>query len=133
MKSVIIIEPNQPTALLINTASILGVILGDERKNIRGKDTFDLEGNIHKGVVKVPLPILQAGYEQIKEIWQKAKNQDNLFVADFSNVAQSCKSYEEYIEKCKNSSIDDFRFLGLALYVDKKKINKLTGFLKAFR
>lgn len=54
MKAVIILEPNQPLGLLVNTASVLSVTLGDVVESIRGVDTYDADGVRHPGVIRIP-------------------------------------------------------------------------------
>ena len=133
MKQVIILEPNQPIGLLINTASILAITLGDKIENLRGEDTIDKDGIPHPGVIYSPLPILQASKDELREIYKKALNDNDILVADFTTLAQSCKTYDEYIQKCMNTKNEDFEIIGLALYGPKKKINKLVGNLKVLR
>ncbi len=132
MKAVIVLEPNQPLGLLVNTASILAITLGDLVENIRGEDIIDKDGVKHLGVIKAPLPILQTNYDTLKDIYQKALKKD-ILVADFTKVAQSCKSYSEYITLTKSYSTFDMGLLGLALYGSKKEINKLVGNLKVLK
>ncbi|EDM23951.1 DUF2000 domain-containing protein [Caminibacter mediatlanticus TB-2] len=133
MKQVIILESNQPIGLLINTASILAITLGDKIENLRGEDTIDKDGIPHPGVIYSPLPILQASKDELREIYKKALNDNDILVADFTTLAQSCKTYDEYIQKCMNTKNEDFEIIGLALYGPKKKINKLVGNLKVLR
>jgi len=132
MKCVMIINPNLPLGLIANTSVILGIALGDNIKDIRGKDLVDLEGNKHIGVVHIPVPILQSTPKEIKEIYKKAEEKE-LFVADFIDVAQKCKTYNEYIDTLPKTSIDEIGFLGIIIYGNKKIINKLTGNLPLLR
>ena len=132
MKSVIILHPQQPLGLLVNTASILSVTLGSLIKDIRGADTIDKDEVKHLGVIKAPLPILQADKEVLNNIYKKALEKD-ILVADFTKVAQSCKSYDEYIALTRQYSTFDMGILGLALYGRKKEINKLVGNLKVLK
>jgi len=133
MKAVIILEPNQPLGLLVNSASVLSVTLGSVIDSIRGSDTYDANGVQHLGVIRIPLPILSAESETLLSIYDKARNDSSIMVADFTKTAQSCKSYDEYIEKCANTPTDKMGLLGLALYGERKKINKLVGNLKMLR
>jgi len=133
MKCVMIINPELPIGLIANTSAILGIALGDNIKDIRGKDLVDLEGNTHLGVVHIPVPILKSTPINIKEIYKKAEEHGDLFVADFIDVAQKCKTYEEYIELLPKTSVNDIGFLGIIIYGKKKVINKLTGNLALLR
>ena len=128
-----IINHELPLGLIANTSAILGIALGDNIKDIRGKDLIDLEGNIHLGVVHIPIPILQSTPIKIKEIYKKAEKIENIFIADFIDVAQRCKTYDEYINTLPKTSINEIGFLGLIIYGNKKIINKLTGNLSLLR
>ena len=55
----------------------------------------------------------------------------DIVVADFSDVAQLYKTYDEY----KISRIDskDINYFGIAIYGSKKQVNKLTGSIGLLR
>ena len=57
----------------------------------------------------------------------------DLIVVDFSDVAQRCNIYDEYIEKANQTPEDDFTYYGIAIYGTKKLVNKLTGSLPLLR
>ena len=133
MRTVIILEPHQPLGLLINTASILSITIRDVVENIRGEDTLDASGIKHLGVIKTPLPILSADSDTLRSIYEKVKNNDKFLVADFTKLAQSCKTYDEYTEKCLNTKNCDMKILGLAIYGKRKDINKIVGNLKTLK
>ncbi|MCB7429972.1 DUF2000 domain-containing protein, partial [Erysipelatoclostridium ramosum] len=47
--------------------------------------------------------------------------------------AQTCNVYEDWIVKAKNLPENQFHYLGIGLYGDKKKINRLCGSLPLYR
>ena len=57
----------------------------------------------------------------------------DLTVVDFSDLAQSCKTYDEFIGKMGGASEADLTYLGLAICGPKKKVNKLTGRMALLR
>ena len=57
----------------------------------------------------------------------------DLTVVDFSDLAQSCKTYDEFIEKMGCTPESDLRYFGVAIFGAKKKVNKLTGSLPLLR
>lgn len=73
------------------------------------------------------MPILKAPAGMISKLRLSLYNSEysDLTVADFSDTAQSCKTYDEYIDKI--SAAEDIRYLSLALCGAKKKINNFTG------
>ncbi len=51
----------------------------------------------------------------------------DLTVVDFTDLAQSCKTYNEFIRKMAACSEAELKYIGLAICGNKKKVNKLTG------
>ena len=54
-------------------------------------------------------------------------------VVDFSDLAQGCKTYDEFIEKMKDVSETELNYFGIAICGAKKKVNKLTGSMALLR
>ena len=54
-------------------------------------------------------------------------------VVDFSDLAQGCKTYDEFIEKMKDVSETELNYFGIAIGGAKKKVNKLTGSMALLR
>ena len=57
----------------------------------------------------------------------------DVIIVDFSDAAQTCNVYEDWIVKAKNLPENQFHYLGIGLYGDKKKINRLCGSLPLYR
>jgi hypothetical protein len=71
----------------------------------------------------------------IKKLREKLYQPDfsGLTVVDFSDIAQSCKTYDEFIGKIAGVPESDLNYFGLAICGDKKLINKLTGSVPLLR
>lgn len=134
-KCVIIINEQLPTGIIANTAAILGISLGMKMPDIVGKDVFDSDGNLHTGIIQFPVPILKGNSETLKNIRKKLfENQsDELVAIDFTDLAQGCKDYNEFIYKMANSAETNLNYIGIAVCGNRKKINKLTGNLPLLR
>jgi hypothetical protein len=135
IKCVIVADENLPTGLVANTAAILGISLGKQAPNCVGMDVKDGSGKLHPGIITVPVPILKGSVEKLRELRDQLFTDDyaNLVVVDFSDVAQSCTIYEDYTEKANSTTEEEFTYRGIAIYGDKKKVNKLTGNLPLLR
>jgi hypothetical protein len=135
IKCVIVADENLPTGLIANTAAILGISLGKQAPHCVGVDVEDGSGKLHPGIITVPVPILKGDAVKLRELRDKLFSDDfsDLVVVDFSDVAQSCMIYEEYTEKANNTIEEEFTYRGIAIYGDKKKVNKLTGNLPLLR
>lgn len=134
-KCVMVIDEKLPPGMIANTAAIMGITMGKQMPEIVGADVYDKAGNGHLGIIEFPVPILKGNREVIKIIREKLYEQEfsDLTVVDFSDLAQGCKTYEEYIEKMKEVSETELEYLGIAICGVKKKVNKLTGSMPLLR
>lgn len=134
-KCVIVLDAALPLGLAANTAAILGITLGRQLPEIVGADVSDQTGTRHLGIISFPVPILKASPEAIKELHGKLHLPEfsGLTAADFSDLAQSCKTYGEFTGKMAEVPESALRYLGLAICGDKKKVNRLTGRLPLLR
>lgn len=126
-KCVMVIEEHLPLGIIANTAAIMGITLGKKMPEVVGADVTDKTGNEHLGIIEFPVPILKGNVESIKAIREK------LYEPDFSDLAQGCKTYDEFIEKMKEVSETDLNYFGIAICGAKKKVNKLTGSMPLLR
>lgn len=56
-----------------------------------------------------------------------------LTIVDFSDLAQGCKTYDEFIGKMANTSESELNYIGIAICGNKKQVNKLTGNMPLLR
>ena len=134
-KCVMIINQNLPAGVAANTAAIMGISLGKQKPQIVGPDVADKNGRYRPGIIEFPVPILKGSSENMQEIYRKLLLPEfsSLTAIDFTDLAQGCKTYEDFIEKMSKSPVDSLQYLGLTLCGPKKKVNKLTGNLPLLR
>lgn len=134
-KCVMVIDQELPLGIIANTAGIMGITLGKHLPETVGPDVSDKSGKSHLGIIEFPVPILKADREKLRELRNQLYQPDfaGLVVVDFSDVAQSCKTYDEYIGKASLAGDEDFNYFGLGICGPKKLINKLTGNLPLLR
>lgn len=130
-----VIDEHLPLGIFANTAAILGITLGKKMPEVVGADVTDKTGNEHLGIIEFPVPILRGTAESLKTLRERLYEPDfsDVTVVDFSDLAQSCKTYDEFIGKMKEAPEEDLNYLGVALCGAKKKINKLTGSMPLLR
>lgn len=134
-KCVIIVDENLPLGIIANTAAILGITMGMKMPGVVGNDVIDSDGNPHMGIIQFPVPILKGNTEILKSIRTKLFDPQfaELTVVDFSNLAQGCKTYDEFIAKMEKISESKLKYIGIAICGNKKQVNKLTGNLPLLR
>ncbi len=134
-KCVMVIDENLPLGLVANTAAIMGITLGKEMPEVVGANVIDRSGNRHLGIIEFPVPILKGSPEIMKSIRESLFQPEyqDLSVVDFSDLAQGCKTYSEFIEKMAHTREESLEYFGLAICGPKKKVNKLTGSMPLLR
>lgn len=134
-KCVMVIDESLPLGIIANTAAIMGITLGKKMPEVIGMDVTDQSGNQHLGIIEFPVPILWETPEGIKAIREKLYQPEfkDLIVVDFSDLAQGCKTYDEFIGKMSRVSESTLQYFGVAICGAKKKVNKLTGNLPLLR
>lgn len=134
-KCVMVIDESLPIGIISNTAAVMGITLGKRVPEVVGSDVKDQTGNQHPGIVELPVPILRGNREAIRELRDKLYNPgfEELTVIDFSDVAQSCKTYDEFIDKIAGVPESELQYFGIAICGDKKKVNRLTGNMPLLR
>lgn len=134
-KCVIVADEQLPLGILVNTAAILGISLGRKQPEVVGCDVVDRSGLTHPGVITFPVPILKADKDHIKQLRQRLYEPEfaEVDTIDFSDLAQGCKNYEEYIEKMKLVEEQELSYYAILLCGPKKKINQLTGSMPLLR
>ncbi|QIB69340.1 DUF2000 domain-containing protein [Aminipila butyrica] len=135
MKCVMIIDSELPIGIVANTSAILGITLGKHIPEKVGSNVTDASGQAHLGIITLPVTMLRGNKEILRNLRERLHTPEftDLVVVDFSDIAQSCNIYAEYIAKAAITTEEDYMYLGLALYGNRKKVNKLTGSMPLLR
>lgn len=93
------------------------------------------DGGRHPGITQLPIPILGTTRPKIKEIRERLLSMklEDMIVVDFSTVAQQSRTYDEYESALLDTEEKDIQYVGIAVYGEKKVINKMTGNLSLIR
>ncbi len=134
-KCVVVLDGELPLGLLANTAAILGVTLGKELPKVVGPGVRDRSGREHLGIIEFPVPVLRSTPEGIRALRERLYEPgfQELTAVDFSDVAQSCKTYDEFMERMGEVPEGDLRYFGLAVCGARKQVDRLTGSLPLLR
>lgn len=133
VKCVMVISESLPVGLAVNAAGVLAATLGRKVESLVGPDVVDGSGERHAGLVKIPIPVLKADEEAIRDVRSRASGVEGLLVVDVTQTAQSSRTYEEYEDRMALTDGNGLGYLGVALYGEKRSVNKLTGNLPLLR
>ena len=132
-KCVMVIDEQLPVGLAVNTAAVLALTLGSRVEALLGPDVLDGSERVHVGITTLPIPILKADGQTLKRLWLQAAACADVFLVDFSDVAQTSLAYADYTQRMAATLGDHLQYLGVALYGKKETVNKLTGSLPLLR
>jgi hypothetical protein len=133
VKLAIVVDGALPPGLAANTAAVLSLSLGRRVGTLIGPDLKDGDGSVHPGITTVPIPILTATAERLKDIRDRAAGDDELLVVDFTDSAQRSRTYDDYAELLRDARGETIAYLGVALYGPRKPVQRLTGSLPLLR
>ena len=130
-----IVDSAMPPGLIANTTAILGITLGKLLPEVVGEAVRDQNNNTHEGIIGFPVPILQEGPERLRAIRTALYQPEfqDITSVDFTDLAQGCRSYDEFIGKMERCPESSLQYLALALCGPRKKVNRLTGNLPLLR
>ena len=134
-KCVMVIDAALPVGVAANTAAVLGVTLGQRHPELVGPPMTDGSGGVHCGIIRIPVPVLKGDAASLRALREQlaAPEYAELETIDFSDLAQSCRTYDEYLRRGARVREDALDYRGVAIFGDRKKIARLTGSLPLLR
>ncbi|MDD4311244.1 MAG: DUF2000 domain-containing protein [Eubacteriales bacterium] len=134
-KCVMVIDSALPLGLIANTAAMLGISIGKLHPEMIGSDVTDATGYLHAGISTYPISMLKGDESLLKELRLRLFEPEfsGLTAVDFSDVAQKINVYADFAQKTAETQERDHHYYGIALFGDKKKVNRLTGMLPLLR
>ena len=134
-KCVMVIDSALPLGLIANTAAMLGISIGKLHSEMIGADVADATGYVHAGISTYPISMLKGDEQLLRELRLKLFEPEfsGLTAVDFSDVAQKINVYADFVQKSLETPESEHNYYGIALFGEKKKINRLTGMLPLLR
>ncbi|MCC4113752.1 DUF2000 domain-containing protein [Aromatoleum toluclasticum] len=131
-KGIIIVDESLPLGLKANIAAVLSLSLGKKHPEIIGHSVANSEQLELEGITQIPLPILQAKADEIKQLYLENR-ESQLYVVVFNDSALNTKTYPEYIERVASQRNEEMVIHGLLAYGGRKLINRVGGNLQLVR
>jgi hypothetical protein len=132
-KCAIVIDASLPLGLALNTAAVLALSVGRFVDGVLGDDVKDADGTVHRGITRIPVPILRGDPDLLRDLVIKAAVRSDVFLVDFTATAQTSMTYEEYTGRMAELQTAELPYIGVALSGRKQAVNKLVGSLPLYR
>lgn len=132
-KCAVVVDEALPAGLAANAASVLAMTLANQVPGIIGPDVKDGDGRLHAGIVLIPVPILTAPADRLVEIQKRLSGEPGITSVGFTSLAQSCRTYEEYVERVSQTASDDLVYIAIGVFGPRRFLNRLTGSLPLLR
>ncbi|MEW2548737.1 DUF2000 domain-containing protein [Streptomyces sp. NPDC047002] len=132
-KCTFVVDGDIATGLAMNAVAALSLSVGHLTEGIIGDDVKDADGVSHHGITSIPLPILRGDRAALRDIVLKSAEFPDVLVVDFTEVAQSSRSYDEYTDRTGRIIAAELPYIAIAVCGGKSAVNKLTGSLPLYR
>lgn len=116
-----------------NAAAVVTAMLAVRTPGLLGPDVRDADGVVHPGVVLVPVPVLVAPVDRLAQLWRGGTDDPALACAGFTAQAQSCRTYQDYLDLMTAAPTDTLQFVAVGLAGPKRPVNRLAGSLPLLR
>ena len=113
IKCVLVLDGDQAPGVQANAAAILGMTLGARHPALVGPDARDADDSLHPGISTSPVPVLKSDADGLRTLRKRLREPRfaSVFCADFSDVAQCCRSYPAYLEKAARTREEELPLL----------------------
>ena len=132
-KCAIVVDRALPPGLAMNAGSVLALSIGRFTEGVVGPAVKDGSGTVHRGVTTIPVPVLVADADQVRDIVLAAQKRTDVIAVDFTSIAQSSRTYDEYADRTAPVPTAELPYVGVAVAGPRKAVDKLTGSLPLFR
>ena len=134
-KLVAVLNEKIETGVAMNTLSHMIVGLGasvEDKEELRLTDYADADGNSHANISEIPFMVLKARNSNQLRILRQALIANNIKFVDFTN-AMTIGTYQEQIERSKQTKEEDLEYYGIAIFGDWDTVSELTKKFSLFK
>lgn len=133
MTFAIVLDKTLAPGFAANAAAVLAMSLGKSFPECVGDDVPDRDGDLHRGITSVPIPILALDPESLRGLREASRTMGAVRIVDFTHTARAARDYPSYADNLAGLGGDDLRYVGIALAGERTDLKRLTGSLPLFR
>ncbi len=116
------VEPGKAMNALAHMCIGLGSAIGQQ--DLRLTNYQDAEGGCHPFISEIPFIVLSENSNKIRKLRQTAL-ENNILLNDFTDT-MTIGTYQEQIEKTKQTKEEDLTYFGIVLFGDWATVTELT-------
>jgi len=131
-KITIVFQEALPTTTAMIVLGHLMTSLGHHAADIMGRPMIDRNGITHLALPKYPIVLLQASFEAIRTLTNRAKA-ERILAIDFPRQAIDFWTDEELVRDIAGREEHQLEYLAVGLCAAPHRINALTGSLRLYR
>ncbi|MDA1317352.1 MAG: DUF2000 domain-containing protein [bacterium] len=133
LKIVIVVSASLGIGMATNRAAVLATGLAAHVPDMIGENLTTKDGSVLLGFTQIPIPILSLKSElSFHELVKKSKELECQSLV-YLTRAQGLRSYQEYKDSIAQTTDADLDIDGIAIWGDKKLVNKIVGSLPSLR
>jgi hypothetical protein len=131
-RCVIVVDEALPPGRAANAAAVLALTLGAREPALIGPDLVDADDRVHPGLFPAGLPVLKATSERLAALRDGADSAGVEVIA-MPRFGQETNDYDAVRAEVARTPASELRFVGVALYGDRRLVGRLTGNLALLR
>ena len=131
MKIAIVVDETLGPGFIANSTACISSGLFNNEKDLLGPE---IEGNkfTYIPITKIPILILKQNKKSWKELLTRAQKNKLKYML-FTKEGQSTTSYEEYIERVKNKTLEEVNVIAIGVLGEDNIIKSFSGDLPLLR
>lgn len=133
IKCVFVVSSSLSIGQAMNCCSLLAANLGAKYPDFIGEAPADADGVIHSGLCSVPISVLKAAPEMVREIRLRLDEDREIDRFDVTSISQKARQYSEVIEWTRAARTSDLEYVGVGLIGPKSRVVRFTGDLELYR
>ncbi len=131
IKCVFVVSSTLSVGQAMNCCSLLAANLGAKYPDFIGEAPLDADGQRHSGLCSVPISVLKASPEAVRQIMLSEDREIDRF--DVTSISQKARKYSDVVDWTRAARTAELEYVGVGLLGPKSRVVKLTGSLELYR
>jgi len=127
LKWVVVVDGTVARGRAMNAAICVAAATAVDVRGLLGGPAIDGDGQSHPGLPWAGCTVLAADGEALKGILAKAKERQDIYVADMPEAAQATRVYDEYLAVMASLPAAEIAPLAVSMVGPRNRIDRIVG------